>query len=164
MKGKIIVVDDEDNVVGSEYRETVDKKNLTYRVSALWITNSKGEILLARRAYTKIHSPGRWGPAVAGTVEEGEAYEQNIIKEAEEELGLKNITIKIGPKTKNEGKYKHFTQWFECVLDIPITNFKVQEEEVAEVKWFSKEEIKEELEKNPKKFLKKTKNYLNLFQ
>ena len=88
MSDRIVVVDEEDNVVGAELRSIVDEKGLRYRVSGLWLRNSRGEVLLARRALTKTHYPGRWGPAVAGTVEEGESYEQNIVKEAEEELGL----------------------------------------------------------------------------
>jgi isopentenyl-diphosphate delta-isomerase len=72
MPEKIIIVDDEDNIIGIKEREEVDKKNLRYRCSALWVKNSKGEILLAKRALTKKHSPGKWGPAVAGTLAENE--------------------------------------------------------------------------------------------
>lgn len=163
MNPNIIVVDEKDNVVGQEPRETVDKKNLRYRVAALWIKNSKGESLLARRAYTKSHDPGKWGPAAAGTVEEGESYEENVIKEAEEELGLKDLSIKKGPKTRSEGKYRHFTQWFTCTVDRSIDGFKIQEEEVAEVRWFSKEELRNQIKSNPEEFLKKMGEYLELF-
>ena len=33
------------------------------------------------RSFTKSHDPGKWGPAVAGTVEEGETY--NFLKEGQ---------------------------------------------------------------------------------
>ena len=149
VEGKIIVVDEEDGVVGVELRSVVDEKKLWYRVSALWLKNSKGEVLLARRAYTKRHYPGRWGPAVAGTVDEGESYEENIVKEAEEELGLVGADIKEGPKVKISGKYNHFTQWFVGEIDEPVDFFKIQEEEVAEVKWFSVDELKDMIENHP---------------
>ena len=81
-----------------------------YRVSSLWITNSKGEVLLARRAFNKKHDPGKWGPAVSGTVEEGETYESNIIKETEEELGIKSLKPIAGLKLRVKNKYNYFNQ------------------------------------------------------
>ena len=55
---KIVVVDEDDNIVGVEVRSVVDEKGLRYRVSGLWLKNSLGEVLLARRAFTKMHYPG----------------------------------------------------------------------------------------------------------
>ena len=47
MKQRIIIVDEQDNEIGSADRETiVPGDSRIYRVSALWITNSKGEICL----------------------------------------------------------------------------------------------------------------------
>jgi len=91
MPVKIIIVDENDNPIGLKERGTLDYDKDIYRVSALWITNSKGQILIARRALTKKQNPGKWGPGVAGTIDEGETYDSNIIKEAKEELGLQNI-------------------------------------------------------------------------
>jgi len=159
----IVVVDEEDKIIGHKPRDAVDREGLRYRVSALWIKNSKGESLLARRAYSKSHDPGKWGPAVAGTVNEGESYEENIIKEAEEELGLKQITVKKGPKTKTNEKHRHFTQWHTYKIDKPAEEFKIQKEEVAEVKWFSKKELETQLKNNQEAFLKKMSKYVELF-
>ena len=55
---KIVVVDEDDNVVGVEVRSVVDEKGLRYRVFGLWLKNSLGEVLLERRAFTKMHYPG----------------------------------------------------------------------------------------------------------
>lgn len=143
---KITIVNDKDEVVGHKERGTLDYSKDIYRVSALWITNSKGEVLLAKRSPTKKQHPNKWGPAVAGTIEEGETYDSNMIKEAEEELGLKNIKPEKWIKTDTIGKpflskYQHFTQWYKLKLDKPSKEFKVQEEEVAEIGWFTKEEL-----------------------
>ncbi len=159
---KIVIVDENDKIIDYKERESL-KEGEIYRVSALWIKNSKGEILLARRHRSKSHHPGRWGPAVAGTVDEGETYEENIIKEAEEELGLKNIKLQIGPKTKTEGEYNHFTQWYTLVVDKEINEFTIQEDEVEELKWFSKEELLRELDSTPNEFLPTMKKYAKLF-
>ena len=154
MSESIIIVDEEDNVLGSELRSVVDEKKLRYRVSSLWLRNSKGEVLLARRAFSKSHYPGRWGPAVAGTVDEGESYEDNIVKEAGEELGLKGVDMKEGPRVKISGKYNHFTQWFVGVVDEPVDFFKLQEEEVVEIKWFAVDELKDMIENHPERVVK----------
>ncbi len=162
---RITVVDSEDNVIGSEKRGIADKENLMYRVSALWVKNSKGENLLARRAYTKSHSPGKWGPAVAGTVKEGETYRQTIINEAYEELGIKLKDVIKGPKTKRdeEGRHRYFAQWFTCIIDKPADEFVTQKEEVAETKWFSDAEIRRGTRDDPTEFLDGVTDGLNLF-
>lgn len=143
MKAKIIIVNEKDEQIGLKERGTVEQKDI-YRVSALWVTNSKGEILLAQRSFNKKNNPGAWGPAVAGTIDEGETYEKNIYKEAEEELGITGYKFKKSIKTnriEEYRKHRHFTQWFKLSADFKITDFKIQKEEVEQVKWFEKEEI-----------------------
>jgi isopentenyl-diphosphate Delta-isomerase len=77
MSEKIIIVDENDNVVGAKEKSDIDYSKDIYRSSALWIFNSGGEILLAQRSVKDDRHPGHWGPAVAGTVDEGETYESN---------------------------------------------------------------------------------------
>lgn len=150
---RIPIVDENDDII--EYRERDNRDlNAIYRVSSLWITDTNGNILLARRAFNKSHDPGKWGPAVAGTVEEGETYEQNIIKETEEEIGLKNIKPITGIKKRRNTKWNYFVQDFLLTLPAGFSDFKIQEDEVAEIKWFSEEELKKELKENPDDFLK----------
>lgn len=161
MKPPITIVDEQDNIIGYKDREIGLGPNDIYRVSALWITNSKGEVLLARRAYNKSHDPGKWGPAVAGTVEQGETYESNILKEAYEELGLTGIKFEVGPKKyRVTSKYSYFGQWYYLKIDKPINEFKIQEDEVAEIRYFSKEDLKREVAEKPDEFLNSIKNFL----
>jgi len=87
---KIPIVNEQDEII-----KVVDIKDRKpgeiCRITGLWLTDPEGNILLAQRAFNKKLSPGLWGPAAAGTVEEGETYESNIIKEAEEEIGLAGL-------------------------------------------------------------------------
>lgn len=164
---KIIIVDKNDKIIGHKYRKgLIDEKDI-YRVTALWVTNSKGESLLAQRSFNKNNDPGKWGPAIAGTVDEGETYEDNIYKEVEEELGIKDVKFEIGPKTSTlerpGAKHLHFTQWFTVNIDKNIENFKIQEDEVEQIKWFSKKEILKINEKDSKFFLAGVKNWIKLF-
>jgi isopentenyl-diphosphate delta-isomerase len=162
MKPKIIIVDKDDNVIGYKERGVLKREDI-YRVSALWLTNSKGGILLARRHRTKTHHPLKWGPAVAGTVDEGETYDSNIIKETEEELGLKDIKPTKGPKVFGKGTWIHFTQWYTLSLDKEASEFKIQEDEVEEVRWFTKEELVERSASNPEEFIDSIKKAIELF-
>jgi isopentenyldiphosphate isomerase len=159
---KIIIVDDKDNIIGIKERESITKMDI-YRVSVLWIVNSKDEILLARRSLNKTNSPGKWGPAVAGTVEESETYDSNIIKETEEEIGLKNIKPQKGLKIKMATKYNYFCQWYFIKIDRNLDEFKLQEDEVEEIKWFSKEELLREMEEDQDEFIQSVKRGIDFF-
>lgn len=150
---KIPIVDENDNIISYIDRDDRDENSI-YRVSYLWVTDTEGKILLAKRALNKKHDPGKWGPAVAGTVEENETYEENIIKEAQEELGLVNIQPVLGKKQRVSTKYQYFSQEFLLILPSGFNDFTIQEDEVAEVKWFTEEELKKEIKDTPNLFLK----------
>ena len=47
------IVDDQDNLIGAKPRNEIDFKNDYYRISGIWLTNSKGQILIAQRLMTK---------------------------------------------------------------------------------------------------------------
>jgi len=161
-KAKIIIVNKNDEIIGYKERGTLNQSDI-YRVSALWIQNSKGEMLLAQRSFNKKHNPGQWGPAVAGTNDEGESYKSNIIKEAEEEIGLKNYHLKKAFYEFIDGEYKYFVQWFFALVDKEVKEFTIQEEEVEKIKWFSKEELTNEFKSSPEKFLKNMKQIFDFF-
>jgi len=140
---QIPVVNEKDKIICYKDRKDIKQEDI-YRVSALWVTNSKGEFLLARRALTKKNDPGKWGPAVAGTVEKGETYKQNMVKETNEELGLQNVEFRKGPKLRVCGNHNHFTQWYFLTLNKNIREFKIDSREVDEIRWFSKTQFKKE--------------------
>ncbi len=159
---KIPIVNENDIVIDYKDRGLVAQEDI-YRVSALWITNRKSEILLAQRALTKAHNPGKWGPAVAGTVEEGEEYVDNIRKEATEEIGLENITPTIGPKIRMSGEYNYFCQWYLFETEEAASEFVIDPIEVQKVKWFTQDELLKEMENHPEQFLKGMDQYVKLF-
>lgn len=159
----IQIVDENDNVIGHKERSSVDTNKEIYRVAALWVRNSKGEVLIAQRKITKDKDPGKWGPAVSGTVEEGETYESNIYKEAQEEIGLTGSKLKIGPKLRITAPRKYFCQVFSAVVDKDIDSFNPQKDEVEKLKWIPERELLEQLRINPDNFTVSTSKILNLF-
>lgn len=148
---RIPVVNEQDEIIGYKDRKDGNTVDIT-RITGLWLWNEKGEVLLAQRALSKDINPGLWGPAVAGTVEEGETYESNIIKEAEEEIGLKDLKPVLGPKLRRTTKHAYFAQWFSATIDSKYSLVK-QDSEVEAIKWFSKEELFNAFDKTPEVFL-----------
>lgn len=157
---KIPIVNEQDEIIGYKERNDRTPEDII-RVSGLWVTDKEGNILLAQRAFVKKHSPGLWGPAVAGTVEEGETYESNILKEAEEEIGLKGISPVIGSKFRNE-KFPYFAQWFTIVINMNHELIK-RDEEVENIKWFTEDEIVRLLKDKPEMFMDSFEYYINDF-
>ncbi len=159
---KIIIVNDKDRIIEYKNRSEILKKDI-YRVSGLWIKNSKGQILLAQRAFDKKNDPGKWGPAVAGTVEEGETYESNIYKEAQEEIGLEGISFSKLEKIRYSKKYNFFCQWFRATVDKELSFFVIQEKEVEKIKWFNTDELQDQFKKHPEDFIWSMKDHIELF-
>ena len=149
---RIIIVDENDTPIGAKPREALTADDC-YRVAAIWITKPGGDILMAQRALTKKHAPGRWSTAVEGTVEEGEEYFTNAVKEAVEEIGLM-----VNPKRLEKGplmkiqtpERKRFCQWFFYVTDMPTDVMEIDKEEVAQVRWLSQDVVRKMLETEPK--------------
>lgn len=150
---KIQIVNEQDELIGVKERSEIDYTTDIYRVSGLWLTNSLGQALLAKRAATKDKDPSKWGPAVAGTIEEGETYEGNIYKEAEEEIGLTGVEFTKTKRIYTDHPRKVFTQWFSGVVDREIADFIRQIEEVDELAWVDTEQMKKDIQDNPDKYL-----------
>jgi isopentenyldiphosphate isomerase len=149
-KSQVIIVDEKDEIIGYKDRESVVKEDI-YRVTGLWVENSQGKILLVQRAFSMRNSPGKWGPAVAGTVEKGETYDNNIVKEAEEEIGLKDCSLQKGEKRRITGEHNFFVQWYFTKLDRLVEDFQVDKREVEDLKWFSREEVERMMKETPEK-------------
>ncbi|HEX4662379.1 MAG TPA: NUDIX domain-containing protein [Candidatus Saccharimonadales bacterium] len=148
---KLVIVDEQDTVIGGKDKDEITPQDI-YRVARLLIINSKGQLLLAQRAFAKAKDPAVWGLAVEGTVEEGEDYESNIRKESQEEIGVEFDELELGPKLRMTGKYNHQCQFFICHKDLDIDTLNLQDEELAAVKWYDLKELLEEVARHPSKF------------
>lgn len=130
--------------IGTEKKSVCHSENpgVYHKPVWIWIINSKNELLLQKRSYKKKRFPNKWDMPVAGHVRAGETILQGAVREAEEELG---IQTKEGDYTFI-GEYISDSAWeigqvYLLKLDIEIKDFKLQGDEVAEVKWISLEEL-----------------------
>jgi len=107
-----------------------------YITVVVFIENSKGEILLQKRSVEK---GGQWA-TTGGHPKSGETSVQGICTEIQEELGfvVQNQEVVLFGTRKTEDD---FVDLYYLKKDIAISTVKIQEEEVQDVKWFSKNEI-----------------------
>jgi isopentenyl-diphosphate Delta-isomerase len=124
------------------------------KVAMLWLANEQGELLLARRAGHKKQDPGLWGPSVTGKVEPGENFERALVRETDEELGLKADAYKFKFLFETnfahpDGETRQFKVYIANVAGSIINQLTIDTNEVAEIHWMSVSDIKELLKSKP---------------
>lgn len=131
-----------------ETRDRCHKEGLWHKAVALFIINSKDQVLLQKRSKNKKMWPDMWDITAGGHVDSGEFGFEAVIREAKEELGIilnKSDIDFIGcctsVNTKGDSIDKHFNEYYIAEKDIDETKLKLDEQEVSEVKWMNKEEI-----------------------
>ena len=136
-------------------REECHKQGLWHRAVYAFIINDKGEVLLQKRSKNKKMWPDLWDVTAGGHVDSGEFGRQALIREVKEELGLEvsdnEIKYLLGSRSINiQGDItnKHFNECYIITKSVDISEIKIQEEEVSEVKYFTKDEILKRVKNN----------------
>lgn len=145
------IVDENNEFTGIvEERRKAHEMNLWHRHVTSWIMNTKGEILLQKRAASKPRNPNKWAKT-GGHVDSGENETDAIQREIKEELGIdvpreQAKVVSIYKSTNPENRFFGYNYIF--VIDYKIEDFILQKEEVSEVKYFSIEQLEEIKQKN----------------
>ena len=84
----LVLVDEQDNAVGTMEKMEVHQKALLHRAFSVFIFNSIGEMLLQRRALSKYHSGGLWTNACCSHPKPDETPVQAAQRRLFEELGF----------------------------------------------------------------------------
>jgi len=134
------IVDEHDEVIGSASREEVHRKGLKHRSVHLLVFNRKGEVLLQKRSMQKDTFPDTWDSTVSGHVDSGEDYDQSVIRESIEEMGIEfdSVPEKMFKITACEETGQEFCWIYRHHHDGP---FFPNEDEISEARWFSPEEL-----------------------
>jgi len=86
----IEVVDRDGRVIGAAPRDCVHGDNqLLHRVVHVLVFDADNRLLLQKRSQNKKIAPGRWDTSVGGHVDCGETIETAMLREMEEELGIR---------------------------------------------------------------------------
>lgn len=150
---RIPIVNEQDEIISYKERSETTPRDIR-RIVGLNVFNENNEILIAKRQSSKDVDPNLWGPAVAGTVDEGYDYDSTIIKEMGEEIGLYNVTPVFVKKMYYETeKTRRFTGVYYVVVNSNDFIPKIQEKEVAEIKWIKLDDLENWYKERPQDFI-----------
>ncbi|MBD3329397.1 isopentenyl-diphosphate Delta-isomerase [Candidatus Dojkabacteria bacterium] len=151
---EIILVNKDDNVLGSGEKLDVHKKGLTHRAFSIFIFNSDGELMLQKRDSGKYHSGGLWTNTCCSHPRKGEDINIAVHRRLKEEMGF---------DTQLEEKFVfHYRAEFdngliEDEVDHVFYGYydgepELNPEEAEDWKWISLEDLKEDIKANPENY------------
>jgi isopentenyl-diphosphate Delta-isomerase len=88
MEEHVILVDEKDNPLGEMDKMEAHRKALLHRAVSVFVFNSKGKLLLQKRALGKYHSPGLWTNTACTHPHPGESNEEAVIRRLMQEMGI----------------------------------------------------------------------------
>lgn len=154
MEEQVVLVSEKDEILGVMDKMQAHENGILHRAFSVFLFNDKGEMLLQKRAADKYHSPNQWTNAVCSHPRMGETYMEAAQRRLKEELGIETpLTYRFNFLYKadvGQNLWEHeldhvFTGNFEG-------EFKLNEEEVSEVRYISIDELDKEMSANPENF------------
>lgn len=147
----VTYVDSSDNIIGSGSIANAISNGIVVRIARVFLRNSKGQLLLQRRADKMTAQPGKWDQTAGGHVDEGEDYKVAANRELYEEMGISGVELsEIATFYSEESGYsiikKRFNKIFSGVYDGDV---QIDNDEVSDYKWVSITELAEDITQNP---------------
>ena len=85
---RVILVDEQDNFVGTMEKMEAHEKGVLHRAFSILVFNSRGEMLIQKRASSKYHSGGLWTNACCSHPSPGEPIEKATRRRLKYEMGI----------------------------------------------------------------------------
>src|SRR3989338_3121376 len=143
------IVDENDKVIATMGKNEAREKKFRYRAAKAIIIDRNGEFLIQKRSADRKNYPSMWDTGVAEIVKAGEDYESAIVRGLDEELVIKYVgpvELKLlfkfvftGEQTKRIYGVFKFTA--------KTRNLQFNKEEISEIRFVTKKELQEMLEK-----------------
>lgn len=154
MEQFVVLVNSQDEVLGLMEKQQAHINGLLHRAFSVFLFNSKGEMLLQKRASEKYHSPLKWTNAVCSHPRIEETYLEGAKRRVKEELG---IDVELSEKFDFIYKADVGNGLWEHELDHVFAGhfeneFHLNKEEVAEVRYISMEDLDKEMTEQPEHF------------
>jgi len=90
------VVSDGDEVIGRATRKEAHTLGHIHRSVLFFIFDGEGRVFVSQRADNKEFYPGYWSIVFGGHVNSGESYEDAVLRELEEEAGIREKPAFMG--------------------------------------------------------------------
>lgn len=145
---KVIVVDENDNEIGTEYMMDAIKKGMIRRATRVYVFNESGQLLVQQRS-KNVLKPLMLDQSAAGHVDIGETYEQAAYRELLEELGLNNVALEL-----IETSFRT-TDFYNAIYKVVVpddTKIDYDPEELNDIIWYDVNKLSEDMEQEPDKF------------
>ncbi len=120
------------------------KQGEYHLVVHIWIVSPDGRFLLQRRSDDKKLMPGEWA-ATGGAAIAGESSYTAANRELFEELGIKSNEKNLKKLLCLKRRNSLLDVWM-IMSDIPIEKLTLQESEVAEARWVTRQELEKMIE------------------
>ncbi|GFP75679.1 isopentenyl-diphosphate Delta-isomerase [Clostridium fungisolvens] len=152
----IAVVNDNDEIIGYKEKMSVHKEGILHRAFSVVLFNSKNEMLLQRRSFSKYHSPGEWTNACCSHQRENETIKEAAIRRLYEELGINDAILEeefifhYKCQFENELWENEIDHVFIGRYDKDVESFNI--DEVHEVRWISVSELLNWIDEKPEEF------------
>lgn len=151
---EVVLVDETDKVVGTSEKLAAHKNGQLHRAFSVCIFNSKGEMLLQRRALNKYHSGGLWTNACCSHPRPHEDTLDAAHRRLKEELGLEaNLTFLFSFLYKADfenGLTEH--ELDHVFVGTSDTNPELNLDEAIEYKYMTPTELIEDIEKHSENY------------
>ena len=154
MEENILLVDLEDNVLGSVEKLEAHKKPLLHRAFSVFIY-SNGKFLIQQRNKNKYHSGGLWANSLCSHPRANMTFEESVKTRAKFEMGIENLEYKelfkfIYMTKFNDNLYEY--ELDHVLLSTYSGSVKFNPDEVEGIDWISVEDLEKDLVKNPQKY------------
>lgn len=150
----VIYVNASDEIIGAGPIVNAVSKGTIVRISRIFLCNSKGELLLQKRADTMKSAAGKWDQTAGGHVDVGEDYEAAACRELAEEMGIENVELNEVAKFYSEETdmaktKKRFNKIFTGVYDGKV---RTDNQEVSDFQWVHPDELSKWIQRKPDDF------------
>lgn len=146
------IVDEDDHKIGTASREECHKSGLIHRSVMFFVFDDQGKVLVTKRTETKDFFPGYWSIVLGGHVRANEGYEDAVIREIEEETGLKEKPFFMDSFKKRISEEKENVKVFGLLAKHKLV---LNKEELEEGEFLSMDELGLSMKNN--KFLPESK-------
>ena len=150
----VVLVNEQDQQIGIMEKMAAHVVPRLHRAFSIFLFNSKGELLLQQRAFSKYHSPGLWTNTCCSHPREGEPMENATARRLMEEMGMTcemhEVFTFIYQAPVGLGLVEHEFDhvWFGHTDNTPVINT----EEVAAWKYMSLDDIANDLKTHPESY------------
>lgn len=154
MEEFVVLVNENDEQLGLMEKQQAHIAGLLHRAFSVFVFNSKGELLLQKRAEDKYHSPMLWTNTCCSHPRENETYAEAAHRRLQEEMGF---DCELEEKFNFIYKAKLDNDLFEHELDHVFTGsydgeIHINKEEVDGFKWITMDELIADMESRPEKY------------